>query len=155
MTGVQTCALPISSAAGTPDCTFTNTALPDAFQPNGFLAPLWDDLFPVPTGTTHIRSLSSGVTPNRTFTIEWFDAAFLTAGAGPERLRFQAKLFETSGVIEFHYCSLQLNGGSNDTLTGGGATIGLENTLGTDAMQHSSDTPNSITSGSGLRFVPQ
>ena len=143
------------SAAGTPDCTFTNTALPDAFPPNGFLAPLWDDLFPVPTGTTHIRSLSSGVAPNRIFTIEWFDAAFLTTGAGPERLRFQAKLTETSGVVEFHYCSLQLNGGSLALLTGGSATVGLEDASGAVAIQYEFNTPGTVSSGGGLRFIPQ
>jgi hypothetical protein len=144
-----------SSAAGAPDCSFTNTALPDSNPPNGFVAPLWDDLFPAPGVTTRIRSAPSGVAPNRIFTIEWFDAAFLNGGAGPERLRFQVKLYETTGVIEFHYCSLQLNGGSMDQLTGGSATVGLEDASGSLALQHAFNTPGSISNGGGLRFVPQ
>lgn len=82
-------------------------------------------------------------------------SAFLAGGAGAERLRFQVKLFETSGVIELHYCALELNGGSMEQLTGSTSTIGLENLAGTEGVQHSFDQANSISSGAALRFVPQ
>jgi hypothetical protein len=133
------------------DCSFNNQAMPNTASPNGFVAPLWDDLIPNPT--TRIRTLTSGASPTRVFAIEWFDTAFINGSS--ERMTFQAKLFEGSGAIEFHYCSLQANGGSNDLLTGSTSTIGLESLAGTEALQHSSDTANSITNGSGLRFVPQ
>jgi hypothetical protein len=139
------------ASGGAPDCAFSNTMLPDPAAPSGTVAPFWDDLIPTPTTT--LRSLVSGSAPNRVFTIQWFDAAFIN-GAN-ERLQFQTKLFETSGVIEFHYCSLQPNGGSTDFLSGGGATIGLESFGNNAALVHSVDTPNSVMSGGALRFTPQ
>jgi hypothetical protein len=139
------------SGGGLPNCAFQNSSLPDTSAPSGMLAAFWDDLIPTPTTT--LRSQVSGVAPNRVFTIQWFDAAFINGGN--ERMQFQAKLMETSGVIEFHYCSLQLNGGSPVMLSGGEATIGLENFANTAAIVHSVDTANSISSGGGLRFTPQ
>ncbi|MEW5741494.1 MAG: hypothetical protein AB1938_21420 [Myxococcota bacterium] len=99
---------------------------------------------------------SSGSAPNRVFTVEWFDFAFSVGGApGVERLRFQAKLFETSNVVELHDCALLANGGSADLVSGASATVGLENAAGTDAVRHSFNTPGSVVSGGALRFTPQ
>jgi hypothetical protein len=142
------------SAGGLANNTFVNVAMPTVAFPNWLLAPFWDDLGVVP-GQTRVRSAVSGPAPRRTFTVEWFDAAFLQGAVGPERLRFQAKLYESTNVVEFHYCSMQLNGGSMSLLTGGSATVGLENGGGTEATQRSFNTAGSVTSGAGLRFVPQ
>lgn len=143
-----------TSAAGPADCDFTNTALPNAANPSGLVAPLWDDLQPAGP-LTRVRSLTTGVSPSRAFVVEWIEASFLGAGTGAERVQFQAKLFESTGVIEFHYCSLAPNGGSADVTTGSTSTIGLENLTHTDAMLHSFNAANSVASGGGLRFVPQ
>ena len=140
-----------TSAAGVANNSFQNAAMPAPGLPNSVLAVLWDDLTPVP-GLTHLRSAEKGSSPNRVFTIEWIDAAFLAGQPGPERLQFQAKLYETTGVIEFHYCSLALNGGVMTRLTGGTSTVGIENATGTDAMQFEFNTPNTVVSGGG---VPQ
>jgi hypothetical protein len=143
-----------TSAAGVASNSFQNVAMPAPAQPNSLLAVLWDDLTPVP-GLTHVRSAESGVAPSRVFTIEWIDAAFLVGPPGPERMQFQAKLYETTGVIEFHYCSMALNGGVLTRLTGATSTVGLENAAGTDAMQFEFNTANTVISGGGVRFVPQ
>jgi hypothetical protein len=146
------------NATSTGNTTFTNAAIPTTGTPNSTVAALWDDLYPV-TGVSRIRTAESGTAPNRVFTIEWFDMGFRytvpTTGPGPERLRFQVKLYETTNVIEYHYCSLVLNGGSPDLLSGSSSTIGIENAAGTDAARHSFNIAGSITSGSGLRYTAQ
>lgn len=143
-----------SSAAGVSNNTFANVSMPNAAPPNWVLAPFWDDLAAAPT--TRVRSAQLGSSPNRVFTIEWFDAALnVGASAGVERLRFQAKLYENTHVIEFHYCSLAANGGSATQVSGGSATIGVESGLGTEALQRSFNVPNSVGTGMGVRFTPQ
>ncbi len=142
------------SAAGPADCAFSNVALPNAGAPSGLVAPLWDDLQPAGP-LTRVRSLTTGVSPSRAFVVEWIEASFLGAGTGAERVQFQAKLFESTGVIEFHYCSLSPNGGSADVVSGSTSTIGIENLTHTDALLHSFNAANSVSSGGGLRFVPQ
>ncbi len=143
-----------TSAAGATDCAFDNTLLPEPFGPNGLVAPLWDDLLPAGP-QTHVRSLTSGTSPSRSFVVEWIEASFLGAGTGAERVQFQARLFEGTGVIEFHYCSLQANGGLGDVVSGSTSTIGIENLTGTDGLLHSFNAPGSVNTGSGLRFAPQ
>jgi hypothetical protein len=142
-----------TSAAGTANSAFQNQALPNVMLPNGTVALMWTDLVPG-SMASNIRVLTSGIAPSRNFTVQWNDFAFLQGGTGPERMTFQLKLFETTNVLEFHYCAMQLNGGNIDRLTGGISTIGVENLNGTDAVQHSHRTANSVFGGQGLRFTP-
>jgi hypothetical protein len=140
-----------TSAAGLTSSAFQNLALPNAMLPNGVAAVMWADLRPA-SMTSGIRVLTSGTAPARVFTIAWNDFAFLQGGM--ELMTFQLKLFETTQAVEFHYCSMQANGGGLDRLTGGTSTIGLENLSGDDAVQQSHRTPNSVFDGRGLRFTP-
>ena len=48
---------------------------------------------------------------------------------------------------------MQANGSTNPRVLGSGATVGVENLAGTDAVQHSFNQPI-IVSGQGLRFTP-
>ena len=140
-----------TSAAGIGDSDYANTPIPTSVTPNGFAAPFWDDLYP--TGTTVIQTITSGTAPNRKMTVEWFDASFYPS-ARPERLQFQAQLYETSNVIEFHYCNLAPGAGSLPETTGASATIGLENAAGTDGVQHSTNTASAVSTANALRFTP-
>lgn len=133
---------------------FQNVAMPNTAQPNAIVAPLWDDLTPASVATSTIRVRTLGASPLRTLTAQWSDFRFLQGGNRPERLNFQLKFFETTGVIEFHYCSMLLNGGDPAVLSGGTSTVGVENLTGTDAVMHSHLTPNSVINGQGLRFTP-
>lgn len=135
-----------SSSGGTsskPD----NVALPAASEPNGIVAPFWDDLVVV---FSNARAGVFGTAPNRRFVMSW--GHWSIKGEMGARLTIQAKLFETTHVIEFHYCTLEP--ASNARATGSSATIGLENLGGTVAVQHSFNTANAVTSGSALRFTP-
>ncbi len=68
------------------------------------LAPFYDDLTTRvgtdPLGTSMKYQLS-GSAPNRVLTVEW-DAMAAYANTSPD-LNFQVKLYETTGVIEFNY----------------------------------------------------
>ncbi|MBX2907166.1 MAG: hypothetical protein KF744_14065 [Taibaiella sp.] len=77
----------------------------------GLIMPFWDDLsggVGPPGGPIAIPAMAyyqtSGTAPNRVFTFQWGDPtnpwhSYLGSGDAT----FQVKLYETSGVIEFHY----------------------------------------------------
>jgi len=139
---------------------WVNATIPAALEPNGLAAPFWDDLHtPLSGASPAIRSAVTGTAPNQVLTIEWFDLAIAGGGGGgagtrTERLNFQAKLFQTSNVIEFHYCTLAAGTGTTAAVTGAGATVGLENGAGTIGVLHSFDTAGSVSTSAALRFTP-
>ena len=137
------------TGGGTPSSAYGNDPIPAPAAPNGFIAAFWDDLFP-PAGTP-VRSLVGGTTPNRSFTVEWNDFSFFADRAA--RLTFQVKLFETTNVVELHYCVLQP--GNNATFAyGASATVGLEDASGTDGIEHTHNTANALGTTDALRFTP-
>jgi len=138
---------PSSRAAGSAD--YNNIPLPSPGAPLGLVAPLWDDL--VPGMGASVRTLVSGTGSSRRLTVEWSNWMYISDGRGA-LLTFQAKLFETTGVIEFHYCSM----GTADPEyhAGASATVGLQNLTGTDGVLHSFDTPASVSVTTALRFTP-
>ncbi len=83
------------------------------------LAPFYDDMTTLggtdPLGTW-IRTASSGVAPYRVMTIEWGSMA-VYLNTTPS-LNFQVKLYETTGVIEYHYGTMT-QGTANFTYTCG------------------------------------
>jgi hypothetical protein len=141
-----------------------NVSIPTAATPNGIAAAFWDDLHvPLAGGAPAIRFETTGAAPNRVVTIEWFDISLATGAGSPtfpgvgtrsELMNFQVKLFETTNVVEFHYCSLNPGTGLATAVSGSGATIGLENTAGTEGVQHSFNTANSVNTTDALRFTP-
>ena len=64
------------------------------------------------------------------------------------------KLFETSNVIEFHYCVLSANAPLLPRVRGNSATVGFENMSGTRGFLHSFDTTSSVSTSQALRFTP-
>ncbi len=132
----------------------SNVAIPSAAIPNNFIAPFWDALEALPANGSRASALISGTAPGRRLTIEWSNWSF-SSTAGPERLRFQAKLFETTNVIEFHYCSMENNGGNVAQRPNGiYATVGIEDSTGTVGVQSSFEVPSATVTGSGVRFTP-
>lgn len=121
---------------------FTNTPLPDAMPPNGIIAALWDDLFPEGS----VRTLVAGSGTERRLVVEWNGFSRFSARMMPAR--FQVKIFETTDVIEIHYCSFASGFATNS------ATVGIEDLGGLDAVQHSFDGSGAISAGTGVRFTP-
>lgn len=147
----------LHGATGTTSATGANVTMPTAAAPNGLVAPFWDDFdaYAMPTPASVIRAATFGTAPNRRFTVEWSRVGFYLGSS--ERLTFQAQLNETTNVIEFHYCALEL--GSAPTadaarLGGNSATVGLEAPNGLEASLASFNTPMSVTTATGLRFTP-
>jgi len=64
------------------------------------IAPLWDDLATGTGGNVNYRL--TGASPNRVLTVEWLNMEWSYSATVPV-ISFQAKLYETSGRIEFVY----------------------------------------------------
>jgi hypothetical protein len=131
---------PSNTETASPD----NTALPNPSLPNGFIAPLWDDLDPSAGGTIYYQTV--GMEPSRQFVVEWNNVPF--KGVAGNQL-FQAILFE-SGGIEFKYAELD-EGGPHEN--GALATIGIESETGTRALQFSSDDPTALMPDQMIQLI--
>ncbi|MET7515532.1 S8 family serine peptidase [Streptomyces sp. NPDC005480] len=121
---------------------YTNLALPSAAQPNGIVAPYWDDL--VLDGKSSVQTATTGTQGSRSFAIVW-NKAQLADGSG-DRVTFEAVFSEATGAVTFQYQSVPGKGTS--------ATVGIENQAGTDALQYSFDQ-NVLTDLSAIRFSPK
>ncbi|MFO0561894.1 MAG: hypothetical protein U0269_28030 [Polyangiales bacterium] len=156
-----------TSAAGSPSTSYFPGALdfPSASNPPGMLSIFWDDLVIPATGS--VRTLTVGAMPSRRFVIEWTNVAPL-GRSSTDTLRFQIKLSETSGIIEYHYCSMTSTDPMSTVQNGSGAVIGLQNiprTLGQMYLANGTDNgmmsgmPRSIGGGTAtspnlLRWIP-
>jgi hypothetical protein len=142
----------LPGATGAVSATPINRALPLTETPNGIVAPFWDALATRPTFGSDLRAGVLGTAPNRRFVVEWADWGLVEDPTA--RLRFQAKLFEGSQVIEMHYCSLAM-GTMTDLQTGRHATIGVENLAGTRAVLVGANNRRVVASGSAIRLTPR
>jgi hypothetical protein len=136
------------SSAGSPSSSFSNTTLPAAGTPNSVVAAFWDDLRP--NAGADVRTLTTGAAGSRIFTTQWTN--WRATGAGTEALTFQAQFAETTGRIEFHYCTMTAGAGMENT--GSSATIGVEDATGGFASLQSFNTAGAVMTGSGFRFTP-
>ncbi|WP_246148156.1 S8 family serine peptidase [Nonomuraea turkmeniaca] len=118
-----------------------NMPLPTTGAPNAGIYPYWDDLALDEQGGLYTATL--GTAPNRTFVIEWRNARFYDHN---EWFSFEALLGE-DGSIGFRY-----RGIATSRAAGEGATIGIENGDGTDALQYSADLA-AIADGQSLGFA--
>jgi hypothetical protein len=126
------------------------------------LAPLWDDhdLF----STADIKYLTTGVSPNRVFTLQW-SKVYWDASATELNIEFQLKLFEGTNVVEFHYNQLSGALGNNPTAaigitasgTGPGNYLSLSDASASPTANSSVNTFNINTkpaTGQIYRFTP-
>lgn len=142
------------SMSGTTSAEYLNTSLPGAAD-TGVVAVFWDDQRLDSMPMQSIRYATLGAAPNREFVVEYFASSFGVANS----LRYQWVLFETSNVMEFHYCSM--TGPMGDLLhTGESATIGLQSFDGSQGQAFSMNTANAIGGGSlespnAIRWTPR
>jgi subtilisin-like proprotein convertase family protein len=124
-----------TTIAGSP---FTNAALAPG---NNGIFPYWDDL----NGAPGVFTATSGVAPNRVFTVRWEKPPFTGTGI----YSFEVKLYETTNEIQFIYNDVtsQTGGGAG----GASATIGVAGPAGFPVTQHSFNT-NNITNGQCISF---
>lgn len=127
-----------------------NTSIPNAAAPNGLVAAFWDDLFPEPM-ISDVTSRTLGTAPSRRFVVQWRN--FSHYADRMARITMQAKLFETTGVIELHYCTLTA-GAMAPLVTGSSATIGIESPDGRNGRMHSHERAMAVSTTTALRFTP-
>jgi hypothetical protein len=137
-----------TSLSGRPSSGRQET-IPNSGEPNNLIAPFWASGFYSRAGVSSVRAQALGVAPLRRFIIEWRDWSNYN---GADRLTFQAKIFEGTGVMEFHYCSMTP---TSDFATGGSAIVGAEDALGRSAALISIDTPNRTATDTAYRLTPR
>ena len=120
----------------------TNNPIPSAVAPNGVIAPFWDDLTLVTSGSNPMpvnpdAAVFAAVLDDGRFAVQWNDVARFDEQDAS--LTFQA-ILDPDGSIEFQYGDL--DGGLLDR-----ATVGVENIDGTSGVELAYDedfvTPNS------------
>ncbi|MBL8923062.1 MAG: hypothetical protein JNJ54_29705 [Myxococcaceae bacterium] len=141
-----------TSAMGMGDTAASNDPLPTAGAPDGVVAPFWDDLNLINASSRVIGGVfGSGST--RHLTVQWEQV--MRYGVMGSSMTFQARLYETTNVIELQACSLTpgTDPGDADLERGLEATIGLESVDGFEAIQTSYDMPF-WTAGQVIRYTP-
>lgn len=106
-------------AFGNPTLPSTNGNSLNTSGARPVLAPLWDDMAVWDEG--NVSYLVAGSAPNRVLTVQW-DTMQWNWNSGDQVISFQVKLFEKTGVIEYHYRQ------ENNPPSGGTASIGMNAT---------------------------
>ncbi|MFB7946250.1 S8 family serine peptidase [Kitasatospora phosalacinea] len=119
---------------------YANTALPTAYKPNGVVAPFWDDLTLDKKAT--VQTATTGTAGKRTFAVVWSNVPLVSDSS--KRVSFEVLFEEATGAITFQYQTVPG--------AGSGATVGVENQAGTDALQYSFNQAV-LTNGSAIRFT--
>jgi hypothetical protein len=122
---------------------YQNVTMPSSATPNALVAIYWDDLSGS-GATANARYQIFGTAPNRRLVVDWTNFVLRSTTS---TLTMQAKFFETTNAIEFHYCSMAASA------NGISATIGLEDSTGTNAILTSFNSAGAVATGSGIRFV--
>lgn len=104
--------------------TSTNQNIPSTSTPNNIIAPFWDSLNPSSAGDIYYETI--GTAPNRTFVAEWRN---ITQSSLSTDYSFEVQLDEGSNSIRLVYGFM--HGAYAD---GSSATVGIENSSGTDAV---------------------
>ncbi|RYY86171.1 MAG: hypothetical protein EOO15_15200, partial [Chitinophagaceae bacterium] len=117
------------SLGASPSNNATNNLQPAMAGNRPIIAPLWDDLDGRATEGSVASYEVTGTAPNRVLTVEWRNWEWDYSSTAAV-ISFQAKLYETSGVIEFCYRS---EAGAYTASFTGGATIGINTPTGNGA----------------------
>jgi hypothetical protein len=129
--------LRIDSGAAT---AYANTAIPNAGDPNNIIAAWWDDLNQAAGGT--ITSRTVGTTPNRQFVVSWNGVPHY--GVTGTNVTFQVVLDEATGDVLLNYQDTQTGAAASNG--GAGATVGIENALGSVGAQISLNSASLVNS---------
>ncbi|HUT97484.1 MAG TPA: hypothetical protein VM054_00235 [bacterium] len=129
-----------------------NQRIPDPAQPNGVIAPLWDNLHGSTDGRIYLDL--DGTAPDRQWYVTYSPWYF--NGTLVDPIEFQVVFFETdttgvNNTLEFRYRDLD---GDSWRDHGASATVGLEGASGLEAARYSFDQP-AIPDEFAVRFVDQ
>lgn len=115
--------------------SLVNDPIPDAQEPNGIIAALWDDLAPDQGDGVWIETV--GEAPERRLVVTYLDVARFNDIGGTS---FQIVLEEGTNAIELAYLDTVFDDERYDY--GASATIGVESPSGTVGTQFSFDEPS-------------
>ncbi|MGE5574422.1 MAG: PKD domain-containing protein [Bacteroidota bacterium] len=121
---------------------YSNDPIPSTSQPNDLLAVWWDDLYP-PSGGGVYHYYD---TANERFVVEWYQVPRLSSSSS---YTFQALLYP-DGTIVYQYLDMAFNPPSNEA----GATIGIENSDGTDGLEVLFNAAGYVHNGLAIEFYP-
>ncbi|HEY0639389.1 MAG TPA: carboxypeptidase regulatory-like domain-containing protein [Pseudonocardiaceae bacterium] len=130
---------------GASSTSFSNVAVPSTTTPNAAIYPFWDD-FVVTSGTGSIRTETVGAAPNRSFIVEWRNAAFYASRTN--LVDFQIQLNEDGSIVT-RYRNLN----ADPIELGNSATVGIENAAGTVGLQYSFNAAN-LANDKSVKFLP-
>lgn len=102
--------------------TFSNAAMPTA-SVQTLVAPYWDDLAPVASGSHNIFWAELGSAPHRELVIEWRDVTFFACSG---TVKFQVVFFEDKSDILFNYADVTAGGTCSTHAYGVSATVGVQ-----------------------------
>lgn len=120
----------ITFTSGT--CAYSNADIITAAVPNNYIAPFWDDMF---TGGT-IKYELFGSSPNRYLVVSYEGINHVNHQAGDAT--YQVIIYETTNNIKFQYSDVTFGNATYDD--GASATVGIENSDGTDGLKFSFDS---------------
>lgn len=114
---------------------YFNSSIPLSAEPNGLIAPWWDDLNPGAGGRIWVRTF--GTSPNQTTAISWVAVPHYNQ-TGSE-VTFQILFRESSREIVFQY--FDATSASSISDRGASATVGIESIDGQLGTQFSYNSP--------------
>jgi len=112
-----------------------NQNLPNSSSPNNIIAAFWDNLSGYSTGEIYVET--AGSAPTRKLVVTYTPWYYYEAGADPiefQILIYEAPLSTVNNSVELRYKDVIGDSWRDNGLS---ATVGLENSSGTDAVQYS------------------
>jgi len=127
---------------------YVNTDIPNASDPNNYIAPFWDDLY-ITSGKSAVYTATQGSPGSRKFIVQYENVDFCCS-SGTGNLFFEVILSEADQSILFQYKNVN---SAPDISRGRGdeATIGIENPAGTNGLKWSFDSV-SVGNNEALRM---
>lgn len=119
-------------------------------QPRGVVAAFWDDLRVDNTANSGVYFWLDGAAPNRVAHVYWRNANFYQDGG--TRIAVEARIYQTTNVIEFRYCGESRN---NPYSRGGSATIGVESYDQSLGRLIALNQTGAVAPGTGYRLTPR
>lgn len=113
---------------------YANTPIPSSGDPDGFVAPFWDDLNPGVGGT--VKTLVAGAGSARRFVVAWENVPHYSVAGST--LSFQVVLEEDTGHLVLNYRDVFAGNAAYDR--GASATVGIEAADGLAGTQVSHNT---------------
>jgi subtilisin family serine protease len=130
---------------------WVNGRIPDRREPNGIVAPYWDDFDPTTAGAVWYRTV--GTAPNRRFVVAWVGLARWRTDEPGGDFTFEAIIEEGTNDIVFQYRDIA--DGDPDGDNGASATVGVESRSGWVGRQFLHNEPRlaGYANAKALRFT--